>query len=349
MKKKKTILIIRTSALGDVAMCIPVVYSLAEYYPDLEIKVLTQPFFARLFVNAPANISFILTDWKGKHKGARGIFRLLKELGRHRIDCVADLHNVLRSWIIDAYFLLKGTPVHIVNKERRRRKELLCSENKENRQQNYVLRYADVFCKLQLPIIPDFTSLLSLEELNNACLPIAQPEDGNCLIGIAPFARYQTKSYPPPLMEKVISYLNDKGYHLFLFGSQGNELNVLKTWEQKYKSCIALPGLLTIREELLLIGHLDVMLTMDSANMHLASLVHTPVVSVWGSTTPACGFLGWGQSEKNAVCLHLTCQPCSISGRKKCPLQHFSCMALISPEEICKQIELNLPSKNECI
>lgn len=106
MKEKKTILIIRTSALGDVAMCIPAVYSLAEDYPDLEIKVLTQPFFARLFVNAPANISFILTDWKGKHRGVRGIFRLLKELRRYHIDCVADLHNVLRSWIIDAYFLL---------------------------------------------------------------------------------------------------------------------------------------------------------------------------------------------------------------------------------------------------
>ncbi|WP_455971843.1 glycosyltransferase family 9 protein [Bacteroides congonensis] len=349
MKKKKTILIIRTSALGDVAMCIPVIYSLAERYPDLDIKVLTQPFFARLFVNAPANISFILADWKGKHKGARGICRLLKELLMHRIDCVADLHNVLRSWLIDACFLLKGIPVRIVDKERRKRKALLSSENREIRQRNYVQRYSDVFGKLQLPVVPDFTSLLSLEELNSACLPIPQPDDGKCLIGIAPFARYQTKTYPLPLMEEVIGYLNDKGYHLFLFGSQGKEEKVLKTWEQKYKSCIALPGLLTIREELLLMGHMDVMLTMDSANMHMASLAGTPVVSLWGSTTPACGFLGWRQSEKDALCLHLPCQPCSVSGRKKCPLQHFSCMMSISPKEVCNRIELNLPSKNECI
>lgn len=349
MKKKKTILVIRTSALGDVAMCIPVIYSLAKRYPDLDIKVLTQPFFARLFVNAPDNISFILADWRGKHKGARGIYRLLKELLRYRIDCVADLHNVLRSWLVDACLLLKGIPVCIVDKGRRKRKDLLCSENRETKQRNYIQRYANVFGKLQLPVVPEFTSLWSLEELNSMPLPIPQPDDGKCLIGIAPFARYRTKTYPLSLMEEVISHLNDKGYHLFLFGSQGKEEKVLKAWEQKYKFCIALPGLLTIREELLLMGHMNVMLTMDSANMHLASLAGTPVVSLWGSTTPACGFLGWKQSEENALCLHLPCQPCSISGRKECPLQHFSCMASISPEEVCKLIESNLPSKNKCI
>lgn len=349
MKKKKNILIIRTSALGDVAMCIPVIYSLAKSYPEIGIKVLTQPLFARLFVNAPTNISFILVDWKGKNRGIRGILRIQQELKTHRIDCVADLHNVLRSWIIDAYFLLRGTPVHIVNKERRKRKELVCSENEKAGQRNYAHRFADVFSKLQLPVTTDFTSIFSFEELNNARLPILQPDDDNHCIGIAPFARYTTKTYPLPLMEKVISLLNDKGYHLFLFGSKGKELSILKTWEQEYPSCIALPGLLTIQEELLLMGHLDVMLTMDSANMHLASLVHTPVVSVWGSTTPGCGFLGWRQSEENAVCLHLPCQPCSISGREACPLQHFSCMRSISPEEICHRIELNLFSKNECL
>ena len=349
MKKRNNILIIRTSALGDVAMCIPVVYSLAKRYPDIEIKVLTKPLFSLLFVNAPANISFILTNWKGKQGRVRGLYRILRELHMCRIDCVADLHNVLRSWIIDVYFRLKGIPVRMVNKARRKRKKLLCTGDRKAGQRSYIQRYADVFGKLQLPIVPDFTSLLSLEDLNNARLPIAQPDDDKCLIGIAPFARYQTKTYPLPMMEKVIRYLDDKGYHLFLFGAQGKEQSILKAWEQTYKSCIALPGLLTIQEELLLIGHLDVMLTMDSANMHLASLVHTPVVSIWGSTTPACGFLGWGQSEENALCLHLPCQPCSISGREKCPLGHLSCMNLISPQEICNRIEQNLSSKNECI
>ncbi len=349
MKKKKNILIIRTSALGDVAMCIPVIYSLAGSYPDMEIKVLTHPFFARLFVNAPANISFILVDWKGKHRGIRGIFRIFKELQICYIDCVADLHNVPRSWVIDAYFLLKGAPVRMVNKQRRKRKELIGSEKEKVGQRNYVHRFADVFHQLQLPVKTDFTSLFSFEELNNARLSILQPDDGNYFIGIAPFARYETKTYPLPLMEKVIRCLHEKGYHLFLFGSQGKEQSILKAWELKYKSCIALPGLLTIREELLLMGHLDVILTMDSANMHLASLVHTPVVSVWGSTTPACGFLGWKQSEENAICLHLPCQPCSISGKEKCTLLHFSCMMSITPEEICNRIELNLPSKNKSL
>lgn len=342
-EKKRTILIIRTSALGDVAMSIPVIYALARQYPDMQVKVLTQKFFCRLFVNHPSNISFVIADWKGKHRGIAGLLRLVLELKKYHINYVADFHNVLRSLFIDFYFILTGTPVCIVDKGRRERKTLTRTQHKSTApQKNYIFRYADLLRQLNLPVELNFTSLFDEGKPQDACLPLPVPPSDTVSIGIAPFARYTTKTYPPQLMEQVIAKLTAKGYHLYLFGGGGHEQELLQQWEQKYSLCTALPGLLTIEQELALMAQLNVMLTMDSANMHLASLAGTPAVSIWGSTTPACGFLGWRQKESNAVCLQLPCQPCSISGKEKCPLQHFFCMTSVTPDSIYQRIEKNI-------
>ncbi len=111
-------LIIRFSALGDVAMTVPAIYSLATRYPDLNIDVVTRPFFARLFINAPDNVNVIGVDFNKDYKGVGGTLRLLRRLGKLRPDYVADLHNVLRSWIIDRYFRLRGVKVVMVDKMR---------------------------------------------------------------------------------------------------------------------------------------------------------------------------------------------------------------------------------------
>jgi ADP-heptose:LPS heptosyltransferase len=91
-------------------------------------------------------------------------------------------------------------------------------------------------------------------------------------------------------------------------------------------------------EELILMSHLDVMLSMDSANMHLASLAGTRVVSLWGGTTPACGFLGYGQNSHDALSAGLSCQPCSIAGSDRCPLGHMQCVSALTPEIIVNHI-----------
>lgn len=340
MKKDKgihTLLVIRTSALGDVAMTLPVIYPLARQYPHVRIVFLTQAPFARLLVAPPANIVPVTADWKGRHRGILGLLRLAKELSAIGISAVADFHNVPRSWAIDFLLRLKGIPVHMVDKGRRKRRMLTrLKGKKETAQRPYILRYADVLEKSGLPVNLDFASLY---DPSGNEWPAEIPSCGRPRIGIAPFARFATKTYPAKLMEQVVADLTRKGYSVFLFGGTGQEKQQLSQWAGTYGHCVALPGLLPIEEELLLMSRLDVMLTMDSANMHLASLAGIPVVSVWGSTTPQCGFLGWRQKESHAVCLHLPCQPCSISGRPDCPLRHFACMASIPPKMITAHIE----------
>ncbi|MBO7368513.1 MAG: glycosyl transferase family 1, partial [Paludibacteraceae bacterium] len=85
-------------------------------------------------------------------------------------------------------------------------------------------------------------------------------------------------------------------------------------------------GRFSMLEELGVMKKLNVMLSMDSANMHLCSLVGTPVVSVWGPSHPYVGFYAWGQPLSNAVQLDLPCRPCSECGAEPCYRGDMACM-----------------------
>ena len=87
-----------------------------------------------------------------------------------------------------------------------------------------------------------------------------------------------------------------------------------------------------------MMGQLDVMLSMDSANMHLASLVGTRVVSVWGGTHPYAGFLGWSQKTEDCAQLDMPCRPCSVYGNKPCLRGDYACMNGITPSQILEKL-----------
>ncbi len=316
------VLILRLSALGDVAMTLPVIYSVARRYPDAEFTLLTRPFFRRLFIDAPSNLSFV--EFKDTSFG--GLLRLIGQLRRQGFTAVADLHDMLRTRLIRASV---GAPrVETVDKARRLRRELTVDKSRRF-QPSYIERYREVFARLGFDAELTFRSLFADSDATRSG------------IGIAPFARYATKTYPPEQMEQVARMLTDLGHDVYLFGARGDEAEQLGAWARRNPRLRVLAGTLSIEEELRAISRLRVMVSMDSANMHLASLVATPVVSVWGSTIPQCGFLGYRQSADNAVWLDLPCQPCSIAGLPECPLKTTACLKNLPPESILSRIIKN--------
>jgi ADP-heptose:LPS heptosyltransferase len=94
-----------------------------------------------------------------------------------------------------------------------------------------------------------------------------------------------------------------------------------------------------MQQELILMSHLDVMISMDSSNMHLASLTNTPVISIWGATHPFAGFMGWNQDPANVIQVSLPCRPCSIYGQKKCLRGDYACLRQIQPQTITDRVE----------
>ena len=335
------ILIIRFSALGDVAMTVPVISSLAKQYPDLKITVLSRPFARAFLENLAPNVNFIGIDLKVDYKGLRGIKRLYDELMQIKLDLVADFHDVLRTKILRLLFITHGVKTAHINKHKAEKRRLCRRNDKKLVQQSTSFQnYSEVLGRLGFPVNLQFKSIFSESDV---ALPasIDSKLQGERWIGIAPFAAHEGKMYPLLKMEEVVRRLAElSSYRLFLFGGGPEEKKILTSWADKYNRCISVPNILQgLSEELALMSHIDIMVSMDSANMHLASLCDTRVVSIWGATHPFCGFLGWNQSDTDTIQnSDLSCRPCSVFGNKPCFRGDHACMNSISPDDIIHHI-----------
>lgn len=155
------LLIIRFSALGDVAMTIPAVRSLAVQYPELKITVLTRKSWEPLFSSGlPGNVSVTGADLSGKHKTFKGLQALYKQLKAMDIDAIADFHGILRSVYLSIRFRMAGIAVSTIDKGRSGKRKLVRKKHKKFKpQKSSFERYADVLAKLGYPVELDFTSI----------------------------------------------------------------------------------------------------------------------------------------------------------------------------------------------
>jgi len=327
-----TTLVIRLSSLGDVAVTIPVLYSVAEKYPDDHFLMLTQGAWQSLFVNKPSNLTVFPIYTKGKHKGIRGIIRLLRELSlivQTKETKVADLHGVIRSFLIDGYFRFRGCQVAVIDKGRGDKRRLTGQKNKIMHPLKTSLnRYREVFEKTGYDSSLRFSGLFS-----------ERPAKGQIRIGVAPFAKHQGKTYPLEQMEEVVRQLSElPDLQITLWGGK-KEGKQLELWAEKYRNVSSVAGQMSLQEELSLMNQTDLMVSMDSANMHLASLVNTPVVSIWGATHPYAGFYGFNQDESNIIQIDLLCRPCSIFGNKPCYRGDYACLKQITPKMVVEKIK----------
>ena len=341
--KTEHILIIRFSAMGDIAMTVPIVEALARQYPNVRITVLSKPFAKVFFDGMAPNIGFMGADIKGEYKGVKGLNALYRRLSAKHFTAIADLHNTLRSKYLRMRFNLNRNRVEHINKHKSGKRKLTAQTGKNMVQQPTAFQnYADVFAKLGYPVDPHFVSIFEGKTPELTILPetFQQKPANQKWIGLAPFAAHHGKIYPLEKMEKVIQQLSNKiDCRIFLFGGGKAENAQLDEWAPRYSCCTnASKALNGMYEELTLMSQLDVMISMDSANMHLASLVNTRVISIWGATHPFAGFMGWNQSQQDAVQVDLSCRPCSIYGKKNCHRGDYACLNYIAPETIVDKI-----------
>jgi len=344
--KKEHILVIRFSALGDVAMAVPVVWALAQQYPDIRITVLSKEFARTLFDDLAPNVNFMVADLKKEYHGVRGLNALYRRLVAKQFTKIAALPNVLRSDYLRMRFNLGRYRVEHINKHRKQRRKLTSFKNKIKEQlPTSFENYAEVFARLGYPVdISQFHSIFPEEGGNLNMLPsiFGPKKNYEQWIGIAPFAAHEGKIYPPEQMEKIIFQLIQlyPKVRIFLFGKGEKEDEYFKRWCEQWPQCVNVGNHCeNMYQELIVMSHLDVMLSMDSANMHLASLTAIPVVSIWGATHPMAGFLGYKQDPDNTIQLDMDCRPCSIFGNKPCKRGDYACLYNIPPERIVERIK----------
>ncbi|OGS74004.1 MAG: heptosyltransferase [Flavobacteria bacterium RIFCSPLOWO2_12_FULL_35_11] len=329
----------RLSAMGDVAMAVPVLMALEKQHPTLKITVLSKPFLKPLF-DGLKNMTFYAAEVDGKHKGFLGIYKLFKELKSLNIDAVADLHNVLRSKILRTFFKLALAKVAFVDKGRSEKHALTRSKNKVFKQlKSTHERYADAFRNLGFNLDLSPPEFPPKKELTPEILEITGIKNTKW-IGIAPFATYNSKMYPIDLMEEVIAELSKQPVKIMLFGGGKKEIELLENLANKFPNTLNVAGKLKLNQELTLISNLDVMVSMDSGNAHFAAMLGINTITIWGVTHPFTGFAPFNQPFENAILPDLEKYPnipCSIYGNKVCE-GYEDAMRSISPKTVIKKV-----------
>ena len=318
------ILAYRFSAFGDVAMAAIVCREFLEQNPEHELVFVSRQNFSALFQGIPG-LTFVGIDIE-KYRGFAGLYRLADELThQYKPDYIADLHDVIRTKFLNLVFKGRGFAVSQIDKGKKEKEHLtdVWNLDKEPLKSTHE-RYADVFRRLGFHIT-----------LSHRLSGTVQHRNG---IGFAPFAQHSGKMLPLEVSFEIAKELS-KVDHVYFFGSRGSEAEILQNWEQKIPHSSSLAGKLQLENELTVIQNLMLMVSMDSANMHLASLVGTRCVSIWGATHPYAGFLGFGQSLADTVQIKdLTCRPCSVFGDKECYRGDYACLHEISATMVLQKV-----------
>ena len=320
-------------------MSIPVIRALTEKHPECKITVLSKPFFKPLFDKIP-QVSFFAAQVNTKHKGILGLFKLYRELKKEKITHVADFHDVLRSKILRTLFIFNGNPCTYIDKGRTEKKALTRTKNKIFKQlKTSHQRYAEVLNKLGFNLDLSNPTLIEKKKLSEKITLITGLKK-DTWIGIAPFAAFKGKVYPLQLMEEVIKEMASKGFKIFLFGGGKHEIKILNTIENTYKNVINLAGQLSFKEELKVISELDLMVSMDSGNAHLAAMQQVKTITLWGVTHPYAGFAPFHQPDDYCLISDLEKYPkipCSIYGNKVIN-GYENVMETISPDRVIEKI-----------
>ncbi|WP_284461065.1 glycosyltransferase family 9 protein [Chryseobacterium sp.] len=318
------ILAYRFSAFGDVAMTAPVFREFLEQNPDVEIIMVSRKNFEALFAGIP-NVIFKGIDLDD-YKGFFGLRRLSNELIKEfHPDFIANLHDVIRTKVLDKFYARRGLKVFKIDKGKEEKEHLTDVWNLNKVQlKKTVERYADVFRAMGFQVT-----------LSQKLRPLSENKSG---IGFAPFAQHKGKMLPLEKSFELARILAKKNT-VYFFGGGKKETETLESWENQIPNTKSLSGKLSLTEELHKIAELEVMISMDSANMHLASLVGTRCVSIWGATHPYAGFLGFGQREEDVVQVKdLTCRPCSVFGDKECYRGDWACLEEFNIQKVIEKI-----------
>jgi len=338
MQRPQRLLVMRLSAMGDVAMTVPVMLALRRMYPEVTVSSLSRKRFFPILNQIP-NIQLIEADVNDRHKGIFGLRQLAKEIKQHHPDAIADLHNVLRTKTLRLF--LTGTQKAKINKGRKEKKQLVNDSNFFQQLKTTHQRYADVFERLDLPVeltAADVLPQLSIPQKVHSLVG----DHAYRWIGIAPFAAHKAKSLSLTKAKQLVeSILKVENVKIVLFGGGAKECKQLEIVAGTNSNVFNLAGYMSFEEELAMLSNLDAMVSVDTGNGHLAAMYGVPVITLWGNTHPFAGFVPFLQPLENQITVdreQFPLIPTSIYGNK-IPDGYENVMDTINCENVVKRLK----------
>jgi ADP-heptose:LPS heptosyltransferase len=325
-------LVVRFSSIGDIVLTESVVRCLKEQTTNSEIHYLTKENFLDLVKHNPSinKVHVLSKDWS----------KLIESLQKEKFDYVIDLHNNLRTKRLKWELKTKSFSFPKRNIEK-----YIYTRFKYNllpRNEHVVDRYFSTVLELNIKndnqpnrLFINSDNLIELEKFGLSL---------KGYLAVAIGAQFNTKKLP---IDKMISVLKKCNLPIVLLGNEKDQQHAQEiinslTSKEIHSFC----GKLNLLQSASLVEQAAVLLTHDTGLMHIAACFETPIVSVWGNTTPELGMYPYTPTRRKQAILievkELGCRPCSKIGFQKCPKGHFSCMNLQDVEVISDEIRKKL-------
>jgi len=343
MIPSKKILLFHTAFIGDIILTLPLAQVLHALDPRAKISFVAIPAASQVLRNHPAIDEIISYDKKGNERGIRGILQLAYRLRRKRFDLAIIPHRSLRSALIP---WLAGIPRRIGFTSSAA--AFLFTDRVPYLQDHHEMgRDLDLLAPLGItPPSPELPRLYPNEEDRKFVQAMLECHratsarfDISRMIAVAPGSVWNTKRWPMESYRQLCRLLVEDGLSVILIGGrQDVELcNQLSKGVEK-DGLLNAAGELSLLQSAEMIRRCGAAVSNDSAPMHLAVGVGTPVVAIFGATVPAFGFAPTGARDRVMGVEGLPCRPCGIHGGDVCPVGTFACMHGISPEEVQRAV-----------
>jgi len=335
----KKILIIQTAFAGDVILTLPMVQVLKENYPHSEISFLCIPGVANILENNPDISEIIIYDKKKSQKGILKFRKLIKEIRDKKFDLVISPHRSLRSTMIAKYSgAVKTISFDTSSMSSKYTDRIIYKKNVHEIIRNLSLLAPLGIIRNEINAPKLFPSEKDIEAVDKILSDFKiEPEEK--FIAVAPGSVWFTKAFPDYRFANVLSILNDFHYKVVMIGgSEDSGLCSLIKVLAKNKRVYNAAGKLSYLQSAELIRRAKVLLTNDSAPMHLANAVGTNVTAIFGATIPGFGFYPIGKEDTIFETMGLKCRPCGIHGGNRCPIKTFDCMKNINDSEVALEL-----------
>ncbi|MBK8982373.1 MAG: glycosyltransferase family 9 protein [Ignavibacteria bacterium] len=337
----KKILIIQTAFLGDVVLTIPMVQEIKSKYPDAVIDFLCIPSTSDLLRNNPGIRELIPYD--KRNSGIRGLADIVKKIRNEKYDVVISPHRSFRSAAIS--FLSKADDTVSFDKSSFSflYKTIIKYDTGIHEIQRNLRLLLPLGIDLHKIVRPELNiSIQEKRKIDSIFYEHRIREDEKFLV-IAPGTIWFTKRFPEQKFINLCNLLTGLDKRIFLIGSKDDKrISDFIVNNSRFRNFINLTGTLSVMESAELIRRSKLIITNDSAPMHIANSMNTDVCAIFGATVPEFGFYPYGKNDKIFQTENLRCRPCSIHGSAKCPIKTFVCMLKIDEKEIADFIKKKL-------
>lgn len=327
MSSPDRILFIRLSALGDVLLATPAVRALKKRFPSACIHWLVEKPYMPLLAGNP-HVEPLAYHKRGTHQGASGLWKLRRQLGEARYDLVVDLQGKPRTWLLRS----AGRTSHAVRKRTAGQALLALVGHDPPRA---ALHAVDQYLQALEPlgVEPDgrHMDLMITESMRVEADPVVRGSP----IGLSVATRWPTKDWPVERWAALAQQLVKQGEQVLLLGGPG-EARAMEGVRAAVGEPIRDTAALSVGGLAAAVARCKAVVSGDSGPVHMASAVGTPVVALFGPTSPQ----RWGpiSPRSRVIRLPLSCSPCSNHGSQTCPRKHHDCMKQLGVEMVVEAL-----------